>query len=131
MTCYICLEECNTESPCQCRAKVHIKCLMDYTIATQTTECSICKQNMEQLETLALLISMQDVGPVERKVNMAMCTCLTLFLMTALFLTYMYAKITLNESIVMSDVAVVGFIFLPTSAFFAACMSLEKVEEDS
>ena len=55
MTCYICLEDCESESPCQCKAKVHIKCLMEYSIATKTSECSICKQRMEQIEALALL----------------------------------------------------------------------------
>jgi len=41
--CYICLEECNTASPCECKAPVHRKCLMTYNIKSKKSNCTICQ----------------------------------------------------------------------------------------
>lgn len=132
MTCYICLEDCESESPCQCKAKVHIKCLMEYSIATKTSECSICKQRMEQIEALALLLEFNyERQHDERKINAGMCVCLTTFLLTAIVLAYIYAKSALQTSMVNADVAVIGLVFFPASALVSACLSLEKANSDA
>jgi len=41
--CYICLEECNTASPCECKAPVHRKCLMTFNIKSKKSNCTICQ----------------------------------------------------------------------------------------
>lgn len=47
-SCYICLEECNTTSPCECKAPVHRKCLMTFNIKSKKSNCTICQGNFQQ-----------------------------------------------------------------------------------
>ena len=41
--CYICLEPCDTISPCACETRVHPECLMNFLGMTENTLCTICK----------------------------------------------------------------------------------------
>ena len=40
--CYICLEECDTKSPCECQMPVHERCLSEAHHVSQRKNCSIC-----------------------------------------------------------------------------------------
>jgi hypothetical protein len=42
MDCYVCLEECDHKSPCQCRTSVHEKCLHDVK-QYHKKKCTICR----------------------------------------------------------------------------------------
>ena len=42
-TCYICMEECSTTSPCECRAVVHQSCLHEFNRMGQKSRCTICQ----------------------------------------------------------------------------------------
>lgn len=55
-TCYICLEECNTTSPCKCEAPVHHKCLWEYNRKSGAENCTICRGEFEQVFNPCLLI---------------------------------------------------------------------------
>ena len=48
--CYICLERCDTISPCACEAVVHDHCLAAYRQEDHTT-CSICKSQFTDLSS--------------------------------------------------------------------------------
>jgi hypothetical protein len=43
-SCYICMENCNTTSPCECNAPVHRTCLYEFNIKRNKTHCTICQQ---------------------------------------------------------------------------------------
>ena len=43
MTCYVCLEECDEKSPCECGQLVHEECLMK----VQKNNCTICKKPVD------------------------------------------------------------------------------------
>lgn len=43
-SCYICMEHCNTSSPCECKATVHRKCLMEFNIKRKKAHCTICQR---------------------------------------------------------------------------------------
>ncbi len=40
--CYVCLEECETKSPCECQMPVHEHCLSEAHHVSQRKNCSIC-----------------------------------------------------------------------------------------
>ena len=42
MDCYVCLEECDHKSPCQCRSSVHEKCLHEVK-QYHKKKCTICR----------------------------------------------------------------------------------------
>lgn len=42
-TCYICLEECDSKSPCECKMHVHPDCLSESHYHMPRNNCSICK----------------------------------------------------------------------------------------
>lgn len=46
-TCYICLEECDTTSPCKCQAIVHPKCLWAFNRKTNQSKCTICQRKLD------------------------------------------------------------------------------------
>ena len=46
-TCYICLEECQSLSPCECRAPVHQKCIRKYRLKSAKTHCTICQSPLQ------------------------------------------------------------------------------------
>ena len=50
MRCYVCLDDCDTRSPCTCGAPVHEKCLArlrdHYRFHHFRDECSICKSRL-------------------------------------------------------------------------------------
>ena len=41
--CYICLDETEEQSPCECKAPLCRKCLLEYVEEYGNKECSICK----------------------------------------------------------------------------------------
>jgi hypothetical protein len=43
-TCYICLEECEEKSPCQCAAHVHMECLNKSVEINTNYKCTICQK---------------------------------------------------------------------------------------
>ena len=45
--CYICLEECEDVSPCECGIPLHIACLQCMQEQMPNTECTICKSTLE------------------------------------------------------------------------------------
>lgn len=55
LTCYICLEECSTTSPCECNAPVHHKCLWYYNKKSGAVKCTICQEEFHQLRTAKCL----------------------------------------------------------------------------
>lgn len=55
-TCYICLEECNTTSPCECKAPVHHKCLWQYNRKSSANKCTICQGEFQQVFNQCLII---------------------------------------------------------------------------
>lgn len=55
-TCYICLEECKTTSPCECGAPVHRKCLWQYNRKSGADKCTICRGEFEQVFNPCLFI---------------------------------------------------------------------------
>jgi len=40
--CYICMELCSTNSPCECKSHVHPKCLVKFIETSGNTHCTIC-----------------------------------------------------------------------------------------
>lgn len=48
-TCYICLEECETTSPCKCETPVHRKCLWQYNRKSGAEKCTICRGEFKQV----------------------------------------------------------------------------------
>jgi len=42
-TCYVCLEECDSKSPCECKMHVHPECLSESHYYLPRNDCSICK----------------------------------------------------------------------------------------
>jgi hypothetical protein len=42
--CFICMEECNTQTKCQCNLYVHEKCLEEFKEKDGRDTCSVCKQ---------------------------------------------------------------------------------------
>ena len=46
MSCYVCLEECNDESPCECKHLVHETCLHRACKSQNIIHCTICKSNL-------------------------------------------------------------------------------------
>lgn len=46
-TCYICLEECQQVSPCECQATVHQKCIRTYRLKSAKTHCTICQSPLQ------------------------------------------------------------------------------------
>lgn len=44
-TCYVCLEECVTKSPCQCAQPLHLHCLME--LQNTDNQCTICKSRFD------------------------------------------------------------------------------------
>ena len=55
-TCYICLEECDGVSPCECKAPVHHKCLCQYRRKSGTNKCTICQGEFQQVFKLCRCI---------------------------------------------------------------------------
>lgn len=44
-TCYVCLEECVTKSPCQCAQPLHLHCFLE--LQNTDTQCTICKSRFD------------------------------------------------------------------------------------
>lgn len=59
--CYVCLEPCDTPSPCACKnLYVHVACQVQWIETSQTTHCSVCHAayaNVVVLEERAPLCS--------------------------------------------------------------------------
>ena len=47
MSCYVCLEECNEKSPCECKHIVHEECLHKTCKSQHIIHCTICKSNID------------------------------------------------------------------------------------
>ncbi len=47
MSCYVCLEECNEKSPCECEHLVHEECLYQTCKSQHIVHCTICKGHLE------------------------------------------------------------------------------------
>jgi len=45
--CYVCLEECDTRSPCECKMPVHERCLSEAHYVSQRKNCSICQSAIQ------------------------------------------------------------------------------------
>lgn len=45
--CYVCLEECETTSPCECQMPVHTECLADMHEKIPRVDCSICRSPIQ------------------------------------------------------------------------------------
>jgi len=45
--CYVCLEECEHRSPCNCSHAVHVKCLEEVKADVSSTRCTICRCNFD------------------------------------------------------------------------------------
>ena len=67
-TCYICLEECNTTSPCKCAAPVHHKCLWQYNRKSDAVKCTICRGEFEQVFNPCLFIARVILGLISLSV---------------------------------------------------------------
>lgn len=48
--CYICTDQTDEQSPCQCKAYVHKECLDTWTEKSGFVRCSICKSRLEGLK---------------------------------------------------------------------------------
>ena len=46
--CYICLQQCKTESPCLCKSYVHKECLETFLAKSHNELCTICKSEYYQ-----------------------------------------------------------------------------------
>ena len=46
-SCYVCLEECEHRSPCNCAHPVHEKCLEEVKADVSSTRCTICRCKFE------------------------------------------------------------------------------------
>ena len=55
MTCYVCMEECNEKSPCECGTHVHQECLENI----KKQDCTICKKELD------IYIECEDPDPCE------------------------------------------------------------------
>ena len=56
--CYICLEECDTKSPCRCSAIVHEECLKK----VNQTNCTICKNRLKYPKVVKLEGSVEKMA---------------------------------------------------------------------
>ena len=50
-SCYICMEICETFSPCQCQIRVHAECLKHLLLISGNNKCTICKTNLVAPDT--------------------------------------------------------------------------------
>jgi len=96
--CYICTDNTDELSPCDCKMPVHTKCLNRWVQENRNTECSICKSNLKgiflndrievQANTHALnthrsSIGLFLVGWLIYKILVALCVDYTLMGVTA------------------------------------------------
>jgi E3 ubiquitin-protein ligase DOA10 len=42
MVCYVCLEECDQQSPCKCQTEIHKSCLIQMQLEMPHKNCTIC-----------------------------------------------------------------------------------------
>ena len=74
--CYVCLQECDTKSPCSCNAYVHYECLVEI----GKTYCTICKDEYV-VEEYVLEIEEEKK---ERKCICAVRKCLAFIFLSVL-----------------------------------------------
>ena len=73
--CYVCLEECDHKSPCDCGQPVHKECLHD--VRKYNIMCTICKRTYWDTEDTE---DTEDTDSVEVKVGNRSICCLILLL---------------------------------------------------
>ena len=78
-TCYICLEECDSASPCECGMKVHGKCLSEAHYHLPRNSCSICKSPIT-VKPYQLFPGPVAVYIRERSTNGQTCTFIYIYL---------------------------------------------------
>ena len=72
--CYICMEPCNTKSPCSCACHVHPECLIMYIETSGHSECTIC-------------LGKYPIPPPPKTQKCVKRTCTALLLIALFFLT--------------------------------------------
>ena len=78
--CYICLYPTTELSPCQCKINVHVNCLIEYCLKNNTTQCSVCKSQFEDIEICERPIEI-DIRTQEENVNKANMSILCVFML--------------------------------------------------
>lgn len=80
MTCYVCMEECNEKSPCECGAHVHQECLENI----KKQDCTICKKELD------IYIECEDPDPCEDPCDPCEdeSACVIVIFVTCIFVFY-------------------------------------------
>ena len=143
-SCYICLEPCETLSPCQCRAVAHTSCLLRYAVTSTTTECSICKTPIRDFDAIGPILAavapsvnyddvMLEVRSY-RRIRTKMCMILSTIWMALTLWLYFLASgnTTFDEGGNFQAESFVMFLVLacPIVGIFSATCSLEDEDED-
>ena len=80
--CYVCLEETNEKSPCDCAAPIHKTCFMEMQAHHPCSKCSICKKSFH------VKLNCKHV---------AFCVCISFYVACIiLFLYYVLVKGTVS-----------------------------------
>ena len=77
--CYVCLEACETKSPCQCEIPVHTECLAATIQKIPRSDCSICRSPI-QVEYVQLRPEPPVVYLSEIRHNGIGCCCIILYI---------------------------------------------------
>lgn len=136
MTCYICLEPCENQSPCECGAPAHLKCLLEYTIVTKQTHCSICKGDMDEFMAIMELLEVLPVTTSRpssrrlRRINMASCVFLMVFIFSLTQVIYSYSVKGASRGVTYTDIVFFVLLVFPASSLLAACCSFADDDDD-
>ena len=68
-TCYICLEECDEVSRCECQAHDHKRCIHNFNLTTGKTHCTICQSPIQ-------LTKMQICATIARLLALCIQSCI-------------------------------------------------------
>ena len=127
MTCYICLEPCDTTSPCPCATPVHITCLDTYVTTQHNVTCSICKGRLAR--PIPTIIRRTSPQHRPRRVSWtprtkcALGMCCMWFLMSALCLcigdqTSLYVMVFMTVLMIISLSVLLLFMMLQCALLY-------------
>lgn len=86
MACYVCLEECDEKSPCECGALVHVACLKK----VKKKNCTICKTPLNRLTLETNDVEVEDDAEVEDNIDIYVERCVA-FAVFIIFVCYLVA----------------------------------------
>lgn len=108
--CYICFENCNEKSSCDCKELyVHKKCQLNYIIKNKTENCPVCNKNYNNLSKKEIITNYYTT-----EFYFLIVLYIILFLVNSLSIYYLYMYIY-NISIIKT---LNNFYIIPSVIFF-------------